>query len=881
MDAYDRDCLRGLRGFTAMLAGILLMLPPHGQAAQFNIIGPVGSGQFGNALGLLPNGNIVVADPGFDAPGPVVDVGAVYLYSATGTLISTLTGSNAFDRVGSNGVTVLANGNYVVRSSFWNDLRGAVTWGSATTGVSGTVSAANSLVGGTASDQIGGSGITALANGNYLVRSQSWDATDPAVVNAGAVTWGDGASGVSGLVSASNSLVGSSASDNVGNSVTTLSNGHYLVVSLGWDDPAAALSNVGAVTWGNGSTGISGPINATNSLVGGSISDQVGSGGITELTNGHYVVNSPAWDTVAPVFVNVGAVTWADGNGGTVGLVSAANSLVGGGTGDRVGFSGVTALVNGNYVVGSVNWDDGLPAPAGFGAATWSNGNGGTVGQVSAANSLVGGNVGDGVGNEILALTNGHYVVASWVWDSTDPPVPNVGAVTWGNGNGGTVGLVTASNSLVGSTAFDNIGFSPTGGSGGITVLTNGHYVVRSRQWADGGVGAVTWGNGNGGTTGPINSANSLIGSTAGDGVGEVTALANGNYVVRSPNWDANGPAVIDAGAITWGDGNSGTVGAISAANSLIGGSANDRVGSSGITALANGNFVVYSAEWDATGPAVVDVGAVTWGDGNGGSVGLIGAANSLVGSVTNDLQITTITELTNSNYVVVNPHWNASPGAVRAGAVTWGNGNGGSNGPIGAANSLVGEFAESRVGDNGVIALADGNYVVASALWRSSVPVVSGAGAVTWGNGISGTAGPVSSTNSLVGGTLNDNVGNNTITALANGRYMMRSPSWNSTAPPLADSGAVTLGLSGGATTGLITSANSVLGATASAGVNLRFSYDSARERMVVGRPGDNIVTIFGYPISGGDELFANGFEASTGSSLVLAQGVPTPGSR
>ena len=50
---------------------------------------------------------------------------------------------------------------------------GAVTWGNGTTGISGTVSAANSLVGSTASDQVGIGGITALSNGNYVVNSYS------------------------------------------------------------------------------------------------------------------------------------------------------------------------------------------------------------------------------------------------------------------------------------------------------------------------------------------------------------------------------------------------------------------------------------------------------------------------------------------------------------------------------------------------------------------------------------------------------------------------------------------------------------------------------------------------------------------------------------
>ena len=104
--------------------------------------------------------------------------------------VNTTTGNDQFDPA----VAGLSNGNFVVRSPFWNGERGAVTWGSGTTGISGVVSAANSLVGtagGSNGDQVG-SGVTALSNGNYVVRSPFWNN------NTGAATWGSGATGKSG-----------------------------------------------------------------------------------------------------------------------------------------------------------------------------------------------------------------------------------------------------------------------------------------------------------------------------------------------------------------------------------------------------------------------------------------------------------------------------------------------------------------------------------------------------------------------------------------------------------------------------------------------------------------------------------------------------------
>jgi hypothetical protein len=150
------------------------------QPSQIDIAGPSGSGAFGTTVTVLPNGNFVVTDPKYDAPGPIADVGAVYLYDGTTrTVISTITGSTATDEIGSGGVIVLSNSNFVVLSSSWNSRRGSVTWGSGTSGVSGAVSAANSLVGSTFNDQVGSGGVITLNNSNYVVISPVWSFSSP------------------------------------------------------------------------------------------------------------------------------------------------------------------------------------------------------------------------------------------------------------------------------------------------------------------------------------------------------------------------------------------------------------------------------------------------------------------------------------------------------------------------------------------------------------------------------------------------------------------------------------------------------------------------------------------------------------------------------
>ncbi|MFN5939982.1 MAG: hypothetical protein ACK44C_06415, partial [Polaromonas sp.] len=146
----------------------------------------------------------------------------------------------------------------------------------------------------TANDRVGNTGITALNNGNYLVRTANWG--QGGLLTLGAVTWGSGTAGVSGAVSATNSLVGSKRDDNVGIiGITALSNGNYVVSSNNWNKDATT-TRVGAVTWGSGTGGTIGAVSATNSLVGSKADDSVGNGGITALTNGNYVVRSPNFD---------------------------------------------------------------------------------------------------------------------------------------------------------------------------------------------------------------------------------------------------------------------------------------------------------------------------------------------------------------------------------------------------------------------------------------------------------------------------------------------------------------------------------------------------------------------------------------------------------
>jgi hypothetical protein len=360
---FDSSLARMLLAVALVATLLVGTFQPATAGTQIDIAAPPYSGAFGTPVTVLPNGNIVVTDPEYDA-GPIVDVGAVYLYDgATGALISTLTGGTAGDQVGScrlgyGGVIVLSNGNYVVRSPPWDNGAtadaGAVTWGSKATGVSGVVSADNSVVGSTAGDVIGQynyspglPSVMALSNGNYLVLSRYWD--NGAAADAGAVTWGSGAAGVRGVVSAANSLVGSTGGDQIGSSgVTALSNGNYVVGSYSWDN--GAIINAGAVTWGSGTAGVSGVVSAANSLVGSAADDRVGAYYVEALNDGSYVAHTPFWHN--GMAADAGAVIWGSGAGTTVGPVTAENSVRG--TAEDGGDSMVWAYdrVNRQLVVG-------------------------------------------------------------------------------------------------------------------------------------------------------------------------------------------------------------------------------------------------------------------------------------------------------------------------------------------------------------------------------------------------------------------------------------------------------------------------------------------------------------------------------------------------
>ena len=779
-------------------------------ATQIDIPGPPGSSAFGTSVTVLPNGNFVVTDPNYDLPSPPTsDVGAVYIYKPDGTLISRLRGSAVNDRAGNGGAVVLANGHFVVISTNWSGTAGAATWGHAETGFTGGVetqiSSANSLVGSSTSD-FSGAVIYPLANGNYLLMMPFWNNTSPAANEAGAVAWGNGFSGSAGVIGASNAVVGTSPSDQVGfggGPPRLLPNGHYVIHSPNWDNGPTA--DVGATTWCNGFTGTAGEVSTSNSLIGGQANDG-SSASITVLPNGSYTVNRPFWDLPSPATQNVGAVTWCRGDSPTVGLVSTANSAHGSSTSDEV--SSVFPMADGRYAIIARKWDDSVSGIPDAGIITLADAITGLTGPLDASLSLVGSSTGDFNTAAITPLTNGNHVIALNQWDNPSGPLVNVGLVLFVKAGAPLVGTTTASMGLTGDTASDS--------------------------------------------------------------VGTVTALSNGNYLVRSNSWDNVAALAVNAGAVTWCNGRTGRKGRISASNSLVGTTTGDSVGASviALSTHSTANYVVRTLSWDDPLTGVPNVGAVTWVDGSRGITGKISASNSLVGTTSDDGNLMSVVALENGNYVVAMPEWDdVENGLVAGGAVIWCDGKRGKRGKVVKGDALVGTTNFDAVGSQ-VLALRGGNYLVASMIWNHAAVGLSAVGALTWGNGLSGIRGKVSPANSIVGTSALDNLGvpssfSYTLDHLE--KTIVYSRFWDNPSGPLIDAGAFVLIDNDTGGSGLVSTDNSVLGMTASAPFNGVRAYDPIHNQMIVGRPASNLVTRF---IPGAVRSIARGGAAAPGST-------------
>lgn len=820
------------RFIPAVLTSLLASASAH--AAQSPLTRPFGSVRFGEFVEVLPNGNIVVVDPAaFDVF--LDNGGKVHLFRPDGSLISTLQGSQDGDSVGSGGLVVLPSGDFLVKSPQWKNGSaagaGALTFVDGDLGLDGHVSPANSLVGSRVGDVVG-EDVEILANGNYVVTSPLWDNGN--LADAGAATFGNGQTGVSGVVSAANSLVGSSAGDRVGQ-VYPLATGDYVVCSSLWSNGTGA--QVGAATFASGTSGRSGTFSAANSLIGSKSGDRVCNAGIVRpfdqssqalVASSHYLVRSPTWDNGAAV--DAGAITYGSGPNGAVGVVGPTNSVVGASTNDRVGGAGSFRLKDdGSFGMTAPQWDrptSGAPL-ADAGAAVI--GPAGTAGAISPTTALVGLQAGDRVGEGLLLLTNGNFVVLSpnWSFGVTS----RAGAATFAPASGRS-GNVFNGNSLVGTRTDDLVGSNAL-------ALPNGNYVIGSPVWDRAGVvdaGAATIANGSTGLFGSIFAGNSLMGTSIGDRVGTyLLAVGNSNYVVGSPSFDL--PGASDAGAVTFGSGATGVIGDIGSGNSLFGGRAGDQVGLQ-LGLLDTGDYLVGSPRWDrpVQAGAVVDAGALTRASGTTGLIGSVSVANSLVGANPNDSVGNEFLPLSGGRFLSLARSFDVG-GAMDVGAATIVPAAG-LAAIVSTGNSLLGSQANDLLGTGDYAELAPGIVLIGSPLWddgnRTDV------GALT--RMTAGTTGTLGAGNSLIGASANEQFGDSRFELLPDGHYVVHSPRARLGADMV---GAISLGLADGRSIGVANGGTTVFGTPLSATQDFRAGFDARRVQLVVGEGEANRVVL------------------------------------
>lgn len=755
--------------------GVLLLcfagLGVSHSATRQVLTGPSGSVGFGQNVQFLANGNLVVVESGSGA-------GAVHLLSRFGTRLASIRGSGSGDQVGSGGIVELPSGDFLVFSPEW-------------------------------------------ANGS--------------MVSAGAVTLVSGNQATDIVVSARNSMVGARVGDRVGMkflegtstmvpSVTVLPNGAFVILSAFWANGSAA--NAGAATFATVSEFPVGPVSAANSLVGSRSFDAVVFR-CTVLANGNYVISMPTWNS--PTVIDAGAVVFASGSTGRTGVIDASNALVGSATVDAVGLGGVLPLSTGNYVVLSHQWHNET------GAVTFGSGQTGVQGEVSVQNSLVGTQPGDWIGAYgVLTHANGSYLVLSEQWSSGAGP--RVGAVTLASGLTGISGAVSPGNSITGSAAYDSVGSVGTG------FLPNGNVVILAPGFDFGGIadrGAVLVGIAGQPLAGSLNPDNACLGSWVDGRIGQgLAVLANGDLAILSPSASANGK--VNAGAVTIVAGDAQCTGQFSELNSLVGRHAEEHFGQFA-RALPNGKLVLCDRADDSQ--ALSSPGSCAIVVPSRGMTGAMSDSASLRGVQFGAGLDTSIDLLPSGNFVMRWTAW-GSGHYSQEGALVFGDAQQPLLGVVSAANALLGSRQLEHLGQFGILPLVGDSFLVPNPDWQRGG--LSNAGAVAFLNGNTGSANSqISLSNALVGSHANDGVGSGPIEVIADGTYVLTHPDWDSDS--IVDAGAITLGSAEVPAVGEVSPANSVVNDRTWLSSPMRYSYHVATKRLAVGMQGANQVVVFG----------------------------------
>lgn len=682
-----------------------------------DIPGPPGTQYFGEVAFPLPNGNIVVLDSGFDAGG-TSDVGAVFLYSPSGILISQVRGSSPGDLAGT---TIWKTGaGYTIVAPSWDRPTalnaGAVLWCDQSNGCTGTISSTNALVGSTAGDGDALQYIP-LASSAIVV----WTGWDRGVTtDAGAITMLSGLAGLSGSVGASNSLLGDAPSAFLG---TT---GHHLPSGLRLIAAPNAYGRRGGVIMFRDifPTGDLVPDIALIGAMPGDGEDLR----VFGLSNGHYAALFPHLSVGG---VKVGALRICDGISGSAGIVDPNTAIVGRSANDMEGPSKLFALHNGNALLHMPRWrNEGLPV----GALMWIEGTPGSAGAAIPSRVLYGIRSEDLYVAKILELSNDDVIIAA-----PDFAPANLGLIRRIDGTVGAAGAISTFG-ITGSHTNDYLGddlFVPA-----LYDLNNGSALALCPRCDSGGLsdtGAAIWIPEDYLYVGAVGPATALMGSTPAEGYDMRVIVGPDHHAVVSPRWSR--PGRPEAGAVTVIDSALGMVGEQTELNSLVGERAYDRLGSAGVFTTANG-FGVTSPLWDLD-PLHPDVGALTWCGTS--CIGLATPANSLVGGNAYDQIGLGGAVRLGEKLLLISPMANVS--AFQGGALSVIAPE--SLGPLGSGATLGGGTAD-RLGSSSKVALLGS---AGALVWSDDVDFggITDAGAVTF-IPPDGSTGVVDTSNSVFG---------------------------------------------------------------------------------------------------------------------------------
>ena len=649
------------------------------------------------------SGNFVLRNPTAD-PGGILDAGSVYLINGTnGTAIGRINGNSASERLGEViDFFTFGSNDFLIRSRF-NDVGGNVDAGTIILAADVAVGPGferGRVSGSSANELLGASSPQRLSPSNdYVIRSTSADIGGN--VDAGSVILVDRATGTE-----KGRVDGTSAGEFLGNfGINVRASGNYVIRSTSADP--GGIVNAGSVILASGTTG-----NEIGRFDGDTANEQFGGTiDLFSLGNADFLVRDAQHGGGAGIVAQIADVDLGGGNirrGGVDGVVA----------GDNVGNLNPRFLPSRNYIVPARNMMVSTIAGAGS-VFVVDNTTGNVLTRVDgdSVNELLGNNLDTFTlgGDNFAILSRNHAAGGGAVFfvdgsDSGSVLGSFTGSIDGLGGNNDQVGQLSirsvAGGILVpvqfadpggirdaGSVFLVDTAGTVLGQSDGVSIdeffggtspifLSSGNYVIRSRNRDVGmnvDAGSVVLASG---TTG--NELGRIDGTSANEPLGSLSLqqLSSGDYIVRSANADIG--MNVDAGSVILASGTTGMQ-----LGRVDGISASERLGSSSVTALSSGNYIVTSTGADIG--MNVDAGSVILASGTTGN--RIGSTDGV--SAGEFLGSFGITERASGNYVIRSR--NADPGGiVDAGSIILASGTTGSE--IGRVD---GDTASERFGNN------------------------------------------------------------------------------------------------------------------------------------------------------------------------------------